>query len=738
MDLLYLFHSLLRKKWLIILCTLIGAVAGLVFNLFREKEYTSLSQYSTGFTMEKKIKIQESESIDFFQIDTRFNNINVAFNSDKVSGMLTYKLMLHDLEDRTPFRTLKPEQLKEKNITAADLEFAKKILRQKISELELLSSYEPNEKKVLELIKLYKYDNQSLAKKVTMDRLEHTDFINIFAHSENPHLSAFMANTAGDQLIRFFNNIYGVRYKSSSEKLDSLTKVKKYIVDSLSTRLQDFKARTGPTSSGEKATAAMGVVTELYGKYQEETKELNRLKAEKEAVETQLANLGDVVVSTNSTAGNNKLILQLRQKNEDLQKEMTGKSDEEKRKIQDEIDANITRISQLAGQKSTDKNAEKEKKNTKRDELLNRKIELESQIIAAEHNVEQFRKEKNKYESLINVGGGDDVMVQQMERDLELASKEYEKLRQSLQGALDNDVNPENNFKQTNIGMPAEKPSPGRTIIISGLAGGLMFFLSTFVFFMLAFFDTSYKTSDRFKFQTEMPLIGAIKNADKVNEKAWAQFQENEKGSTDSSKDAVYIETVRKLRFEIENSGKKSILFTSTRAGEGKSFIIESLAASLSITRKKILLIDANFSNNSLTRDFEAKPVLEKINIAPNDIVLDKLTVLESKTPFSGTTIIGCSAGNYTPTEILPKNHLFNQLGVLKESYDFIFIEAACLNHFPDSKELAAFVDGIVLVVNAGASIEPVDRSSFDYLNSNGDKFIGTVLNAVQKYDLKY
>ncbi|MBL0132539.1 MAG: hypothetical protein IPP79_00295 [Chitinophagaceae bacterium] len=42
MDLLYLLHSLLRKKWIIIFCTLIGGVAGFVFNLFREKEYTSL------------------------------------------------------------------------------------------------------------------------------------------------------------------------------------------------------------------------------------------------------------------------------------------------------------------------------------------------------------------------------------------------------------------------------------------------------------------------------------------------------------------------------------------------------------------------------------------------------------------------------------------------------------------------------------------------------------------------
>lgn len=736
MDLLYLLHSLLRKKWIIIFCTLIGGVAGFVFNLFREKEYTSLSQYSTGFTMEKKIKIQEGENADFFQIDTRFNNVNVAFNSDKVTGMLTYKLTLHDLEDKAPFRTLKPEQLKEKNITPADIEFAKKILRQKISDLELLSSYEPNEKKVLELIKLYKYDPMSLAKKVTMDRLERTDFINIFAHSENPHLSAFMANTAGDQLIRFFNDIYGVRLKSSSEKLDSLTKVKKSVVDSLSNRLQAFKAQSGPTTSGDKATAAMGVVTELYGKYQEETRELNRLKAEKEAIETQLANLEDNTVTVNnSTSGNNKLILQLRQRNEDILKEMVGKSEEQKKKLQEEIDNNITKILQLSAIKSPSNTNEKEKKNTRRDELLNRKIELESQIIAAEHNVDQFKREKDKYEGLINKGGGDDVVVQQMERDLDLATREYERLRQSLQGALDNDVNPENNFKQTNIGMPAEKPSPGRTIMIAGLSGGLMFFFSTFLFLIMAFLDTSYKNGDRFKFQTGLPLVGTVTKAAVSGEKIWSQFQEKESGEVS---DSHLMEGLRKLRFEIENSGKKSILFTSARVGEGKSFIIESLAATLSITKKKILIIDANFSNNSLTRDFEAKPILDKISITPTDTIADKMTGFTSMTPFAGTTIIGCASGSNTPAEVLPKNHIFKQLSKLAELYDVILIEAASLNHYPDSKELSAYVEGIVLVVDAKSSADSTDKDSYEFVSNAGDKFIGSVLNAVQKQDLKF
>ncbi|MGO8056485.1 hypothetical protein, partial [Rhizobium leguminosarum] len=76
-------------------------------------------------------------------------------------------------------------------------------------------------------------------------------------------------NTAGTQLIRFFNEIYGFRTQTASGKLDSLVVVKKIIVDSLTKRLEKFKGDVGPNTGPAQATAAMSVVQELYGKYQE-------------------------------------------------------------------------------------------------------------------------------------------------------------------------------------------------------------------------------------------------------------------------------------------------------------------------------------------------------------------------------------------------------------------------------------------------------------------------------------
>lgn len=737
MDLLYLLYSLLRRKWVILACTLTGIAAAYVFFMFRPKEYVSLAQYSTGFTMEQKVSIKQEESFNIYEIDIRFSNVNVAFASDKVMGMVAYKLLLHDLEDRNPFRVLSDEKKKKNAFVAANISKVKEILRDKIERLELLNSYDRDEKMVMDLIDLYGYDQNSLLKALNQQRLDRTDFINIFANSESPHLSAFMANTAGSELIRFFNEIYGYRSRSASGKLDSLSVAKKNLVDSLSEKLRVFKARMGPMTSGEASTAAMGVVSELYSKYQEESRALNKLEAELRATEQELNDLKNAEsagTSTNNTSGpnNNPEIIRLKQENLDLEKSKTGKTDEEKRKIQDKIDENVNRILQLSPAKGTDRGKNLEKINDRRNDLVSKKIGLEQQIIATRANVKQFLEDKNRYEKMIKEGGGDDVVVREMERDLDIATKEYQTLRNSMQSSLDLDVNPENNFKQTQVAMPSDRPSPTRKMIVSGLAGFLMLFFSCFVILLLEFLDNSYKTPTMFQRATKLKLLTSINKLNLRHKELKDYLDPQSEGKTDPDQ-LTFLENLRKLRYELEASGKKVILVTSTRPQEGKSLLIESLATGFSMARKKVLIIDANFSNNTLTERFNAKTALEQFSVNGQPNALDKVLSTADATSIPKTEIIGCSEGNYSPAEILPRNNLLASIDKVSEHYDIIFIEAAALNTHSDAMELEKYADGIIAVFSAASSSAQNDKESVEFLKGTGDKFLGAVFNNVQK-----
>jgi len=729
MDLLYLLYSLLRKKWIIAGCTVLGLVAGFVFTLFQTKTYGSVAQYSTGFTMEQKVSIKEEAGLNFYEIDLRFNNVIETFKSPKVMGMLSYKVLLHDLEDLKPFRTLNEEQKKKNEYKLVNIEQAKQTLRRKVAGMELLNPFDPEEKKVFDLMYLYGYAPEYLQGKLFISRADRTDYLVILCRSEHPELSAFIANTIGQQFIRFFNSIYGLRNQESAAKLDSLAAAKKRTVDSLTETLKIFRIKIGTPNVADRASAAMTVVQGVTSNFQQEQAKLNNLRGELRSVESQIRDLG-TQNSGNTFVNNNAAILALEKENQNLEIQKNGKSDEEIRKLGDQIDANVRKIAQLKGSGSSnaDRQIRQNRTQNRQEELVARKTELEEQILAAESNVNLFGRQKEEYEAITKTGGGDQVILDAQERDLRIAAQEYEQLKKSMQSSLDLDINPQNNFKQILVAQPAFVAEPSKRSLVLGLCGMLMLFLSSFIIVALEFFDSSFKTPSIFQRTTKLKLLSTLNKLNLKKKPLQDYLKDNEK----EGEGALFVENLRKLRFELANTGKKIFLVTSTKPQEGKTTVIEALANSLSLTRKKVLVIDANFSNNTLTRKFEGKPSLEQFNFSGQGNVMDKFLGIKSMTTIPNTDLVGCTEGNYTPSEVLPKNNLLEHLPKIAEHYDFVFIEGAALNNHADSKELSASVDGIIAVFSAKSSLGQIDKDSIQYLNSTGDKFVGTILNNVE------
>jgi len=728
MDLLYLLYSLLRKKWIIVGCTLLGVAAGFGFTFLKKKQYVAFAQYSTGFTMEKKVKLSENDNLNFYEIDLRFNNVIETFKSAKVLGMLSYKLMLHDLEDKRPFRQLSDDKKQNEAYKNINIEKVKQTLRRKVDNIDLVSPYDPEEKKVFDLISLYGYDGETLFNSLQFDRVGRTDFINIFFKSENPELSAFVVNTIGEQFIRFFNSIYGIRTQDAKVKLDSLAKEKYDLMMRKTEQLRAFKDSVGPPSLSERASQAMTTVTTLTSDYQKELAKLNGLRAELRSVDEQLRLLN---IPVSGSVNNNAEIMKLRNTNAELEKDKVGKSDEEKRQIQVKIDANAQKMIDLGKGNSPNALKTQEKNSEKRDQLVSKKTDLIEQIIASERNVKLFEDEKDKYVAMINLGGGSDVVQQSIENELETLTKEYNQLRNSLQGTLDLNVNPENNIKPVLPGQPPINPEPTRRLLFMGIAGVLMAFLSSFIILLLEFMDTSYKTPSIFTRASKLKTLSIINRVDFKEKPLTDYFHTN--GHTERGKEeTIFVENLRKLRYELEQSGKKIFLVTSTRPNEGKTTIIEALANSFSLSKKKVLLIDANFSNNTLTDKFAAKPALEQFSVNGTASAHEKFINIASQTPIPFTDIVGCKEGNYTPSEVLPKNNLLENLKSMTGEYDFVFIEGAALNTHADSKELSKYAEGIISVFSARSSLRPTDKESIEYLKSTGNKFTGAVFNQVE------
>ena len=129
--------------------------------------------------------------------------------------------------------------------------------------------------------------------------------------------------------------------------------------------------------------------------------------------------------------------------------------------------------------------------------------------------------------------------------------------------------------------------------------------------------------------------------------------------------------------------------------------------------------------------------MLEKFELNGKAFELEDLKELITPTAVQGIDIIGCEGGDYTPTEVLPKNHLLNYLSQIKKHYDYIFLEGASLNEFSDTKELLPYADGLIAVFSSESDFTAADKESIKFLVENKDKFLGAILNKVAKDNLE-
>lgn len=734
MDLVYLLKSLLRKKWLIIFSAVIGLVAGYVFSRTLRTTYTSLAQYSTGFTMGKTVQIEGSDGINIFEIDFKFRNVIETFRSPKVLGMVGYNLLLHDLESKTPFRYLNEEQKKNPAASAIGNARAAQILKDKVVTMQLLANHVPEEKNVNNLLALYGYDQNSLMNDMLVERAMGTDYLNIWFKSENPELSAFVVNNAGEEFDRFFSRIYATRTTESVGKLDSLTAAKKKELDDKNKLYEAFRGRLGSADPAGISVAAMDIVNDAMGRYNDESAKLNLLRAQLKSVNDQLEILGTASTTTsNPTTNNNAEVMRLRQENIKLADELQEKGGKDQQ-IEDKIAENNRKMLSLSPT-NTGGGTRTTRDQEKRDDLNRKKFELIADISATEQNVAMHRKSMESYRGLATGGGDKVVAAQAYEADIKILTNEYEYLKNRLQASNDVNIAPEINFKSTLVGQPAVRPDPSKKLLIIAAGGAGMFFLSAFLIVLLDLVDGSLKTPSVFLRNTRLKLLSSL-NKVNLKKKDVGDFFAAPNDPDRKTNDAIFLENLRKLRYEIETSGKKIFLFTSNKPREGKTTIMEALANGLSVSKKKVLLIDSNFSNNTLTRKYEAKPTLEEFSVNGEKNPVEKFWKITTVTRIPNVDLVGCNEGNYTPAEILPKNNLLDNLRVVSDHYDYVFIEGAALNNHADSKELSKYVDGIVSVFSSKSVIRQTDKDSIQFLKKTGDKYVGAVLNGVETENL--
>jgi len=166
-----------------------------------EKEYKSTAQFVAGLTSDDEVSLSEEKAFNLFETDSKFTNMMESLNSIPVMNLVSYRLILHDLESKQPFRNLKDEENKEFEPTAKNLKVIEKIFKDHSDNLTSLNSANASDKMALAALVAYEYDYESLKDNFATSRQNLSDYISVEFLSENPQLSAFAVNALCQEFL---------------------------------------------------------------------------------------------------------------------------------------------------------------------------------------------------------------------------------------------------------------------------------------------------------------------------------------------------------------------------------------------------------------------------------------------------------------------------------------------------------------------------------------------------------
>ena len=726
MDFVYLFRILMKRKWIIIGSAIIAAAVAYILTLNQPKKYRSTAQIATGYTTYDPMKLV-NENADYYQQDIKFNNVIVTFESPPVVNLLSYNLILHDLTQPDAFHKLSEEE-KARAFKEISKDSAIRAFREKQRTMSILSPSIPEDKKLMNLLSVYQYDYNTLTKNLNVSRFQRTDYLNIDYVSTEPNLSAFVVNTAYDEFIRYYGTSRGKTAAESIDTLRSIMEKKKQILDQKNELLQ----RTGYGSSEIQSTGDLDIIANLESELTNERSKLTTFQANLRKVNQRLADLNKA--PTETTSSDNDEVIQLRTAMNNAYNDYLRTNDQADYRKYNNLKSKYQQkvLSSRSGSVAAkDPVAEKI-------DLQGQKTDLEIDIQSSSSFISSLQSKINSLKGSVTSAASSTAAGESLKKEVDYANKEYLEAQQRYNAATDIGGASLVNFRVIVPGQPAMSPEPSKRALIIALAAFAALLTSIGIIIFLTYLDSSIRTPTIFNKNVNLKMISLV-NFMNLRNKSITDVISNKLIATDEAehkRNNIFRESIRKLRYEIETSGKKVFLFTSTKKGQGKTTLIQALAYSMSLSKKKVLIIDTNFCNNDLTVQLNAEPVLEKIvpYKSDNKALIEQVKVFSKDLGLGTVYDIGSEGGDYTPSEILPRENLLQHLQLLTTDFDYIFLEGPPLNDFSDSKELAQYVDGVIAVFSAQEVIKQIDKQSISFFKELNGKFTGSILNMV---DLK-
>ena len=293
---------------------------------------------------------------------------------------------------------------------------------------------------------------------------------------------------------------------------------------------------------------------------------------------------------------------------------------------------------------------------------------------------------------------------------------------------------------------PAERPlvpSEPRTVLnlVFGLALGLVFGVAAVA--VLENVDTSLKTPADVERCLALPTLGVIPDFRYVGDELGMRRRlvDGRRARTAARLPgrSVAAEVFRTLRTSIlffdPAHPPRTLLVTSSQAGEGKTATAVNLALSLTQLGARVLLIDADLRK---PRCHHALGLPERPGLAEHlhgelDLAGAVQTLPAASARHGGAALAFVPSGRLVPdaAELVSSTRMREMLADAAAAYDIVIVDSPPIFPVADASLLATQVDGVVLVVRGSRTPRHVTQEAIARLRFMQAKVLGVVLNAI-------
>lgn len=197
----------------------------------------------------------------------------------------------------------------------------------------------------------------------------------------------------------------------------------------------------------------------------------------------------------------------------------------------------------------------------------------------------------------------------------------------------------------------------------------------------------------------------------------------------DDENHAAVLEAFRELRISISfafgSAGPLTFAMTSPSAGEGKTFISVNLAVAFAELGRRTILIDGDTRRGDAHRmlGIERTPGL-------TDYLADRTSgeIIHETAHENLSFIPSGSRGSHTP-ELLASHRMAQFLGTLKRAYDVVIIDCPPLTGGGDALVLASLTGNMAVVLRSGSTERTLAAERVEALSRFPIRILGAILN---------